>query len=146
MLCKKCHAAQDRKDICQVLTDSQILEINKQMKEGATFKEIRSFYGISNDTIRRLYKGKFNKLDWSFLIKRRHSINSISFQKMKQMLLDGYFTNEIADYLDINHRYIPDLFKSLAGITIKQFLKKHKITRSYNRLKELATKKIGGKD
>ncbi len=134
MLCKRCHVAQDSKNISRTLSDADILNINNRLKNGASFREIRDEFSISNDTIRRLYKGKFNNLDWSFLIRRRKNVNVVMFEKMKQMLLDGKFIADVAAELKINEKYIPDLFKALHGKSIKHFLIDNNISRKYKKI------------
>ena len=70
---------------------------------------------MSQDTLRRIINGKFNNLDWSFLIKRTQKINKQQVEKMKELSKKGYSHNKIGELIGVSQQCVSYWFKKLSN-------------------------------
>lgn len=96
-------------------SENEILKIHIDLKNGFSYKEIREKYEMSQDTLRRIINGKFNNLDWSFLIKRTQKINKQQIEKMKELNKKGYSHNKIGELIGVSQQCVSYWFKKLSN-------------------------------
>ena len=87
-------------------SEDEILKIHVDLKNSFSYKEIREKYKMSQDTLRRIINGKFNDLDWSFLLKRTQKINKKQLEKMKELINNGYTHKEIGNVLNVSQQCV----------------------------------------
>lgn len=87
-------------------TEDEILKIHTDLKNSYSYKEIREKYKMSQDTLRRIINGKFNDLDWSFLIKRTQKINKKQIEQMKELEGKGYSHKKIGSIIGVSQQCI----------------------------------------
>jgi len=87
-------------------SEKEILKIHTDLKNCFSYKETRKKYKMSQDTLRRIINGKFNDLDWSFLIKRSQKINKKEVKQMKKLKLNGYSHKKIGEVIGVSQQCI----------------------------------------
>ena len=96
-------------------SEKKILKIHTDLKNGFSYKETREKYKMSQDTLRRIINGKFNNLNWSFLIKRTQKINKQQVEKMKELSKKGYSHNKIGELIGVSQQCVSYWFKKLSN-------------------------------
>lgn len=94
-------------------SENEILKIHIDLKNGFSYKEIREKYKMSQDTLRRIINGKFNDLDWSFLLKRTQKINKKELKQMQELKEKGYSHKEIGRVIGASQQCVSYWLKKL---------------------------------
>lgn len=87
-------------------SEEEILNIYDDLKNGYSFKEITKKYATSQDTIRRIINGKYNSLDWSFIVKKSHKFNKQKLEELLKYKSLNYTGKQIAEIFNVSQQCI----------------------------------------
>jgi group I intron endonuclease len=94
-------------------SEDEILKIYSDLKSSYSYKKIREKYKMSQDTLRRIINGKFNNLDWSFLIKRTQKINKKQIEKIVELKNKGTSHKKIGEVLNVSQQCVSYWLKKI---------------------------------